>query len=239
MQISQMGLFALANEYRLPPWLAAHTELYRAFMSDGHFVSSAVLRVLEGQLQVPPGSLVDKHGFDDESGDFLRVFRYPKPHDGKPLESPPTPPHTDTVSIAMLFNWQGGLQITDANVSAGKAKIFDEETEPGSAWLHVEPIPGHAIINLGDPMVLFTNGLLKSGKHRVVTPPGEQGKFHRYSVLLTTRPASETPMRALDGPLIPVDAPESQDGEVLTAKQWAMRKVRDILDRMERGARLQ
>ena len=35
-------------------------------------------------------------------------------------------------------------------------------------------LAGHAIVNLGDAMVNFTNGLLRSNIHRVVSPPGEQ-----------------------------------------------------------------
>ena len=165
-QIPQTGLFTQANRYQLPSWLAAHADLYRSFMSEGHLVSSALLRLLEEQLQLPDGGLVDRHRFMDESGDFLRVFRYPAPPDGQPLDVPPTPPHTDTVSVAMLFNWQGGLQITPVNCTAGQAQLLDSETEPENTWLFVEPRPGHAIINLGDPMVIFSNGLLKSGKHR-------------------------------------------------------------------------
>ena len=207
-------------------------------MSEGHLVSSALLRLLEEQLQLPDGGLVDRHRFMDESGDFLRVFRYPAPPDGQPLDVPPTPPHTDTVSVAMLFNWQGGLQITPVNCTAGQAQLLDSETEPENTWLFVEPRPGHAIINLGDPMVIFSNGLLKSGKHRVVTPPGDQSQFHRYSVLLTTRPSSATLMQPLPSPIIP--SHKAADGEKeLTAKEWAFRKVRDILNRMERGNRLQ
>lgn len=46
-----------------------------------------------------------------------------------------------------------------------------------------EPLPGHAIINLGDAMVMFSNGLLKSGKHRVVPAPGEQVHVDRCRVV--------------------------------------------------------
>jgi isopenicillin N synthase-like dioxygenase len=56
-------------------------------------------------------------------------------------------------------------------------------------------MPGHAVINLGDAMVKFTNGALKSAKHRVVPSPGEQGELERYSVVYFVRPCHDSLMK--------------------------------------------
>jgi len=78
--------------------------------------------------------------------------------------------------VTVLFNWLGGLQIQSRDpVREG-------------AWDYVKPLPGHAIINLGDAMVTFTNGLLKSAKHRVMPAPGQQVEVDRYSLVYFARP---------------------------------------------------
>jgi hypothetical protein len=46
-------------------------------------------------------------------------------------------------------------------------------------------------------MVTFTNGALKSAKHRVVPSPGEQASADRYSVVYFVRPHNDVPMKAL------------------------------------------
>jgi len=52
--------------------------------------------------------------------------------------------------------------------------------------------------------------------------------------LISTRPANETLMKPLKSDRIPPESPEQQKGEVLTALQWGMKKVRAILNRMEK-----
>ncbi|KAJ4194760.1 hypothetical protein NW759_016476 [Fusarium solani] len=121
---------------------------------------------------------------DDPSGSHVRLTKktaHPDIQDGIGL-----PSHTDFGSVTVLFNWLGGLQI--------------ESRTPGRVgeWEYVRPVPGHAIINLGDAMVKFTNGALKSAKHRVVPIPGEQRELDRISVVYFVRLANNTLMKPLD-----------------------------------------
>jgi isopenicillin N synthase-like dioxygenase len=118
--------------------------------------------------------------------------------------------HTDFGSITVLFNWLGGLQI--------KSKSPHNLGE----WEYVRPLPGHAICNLGDAMVKFTSGELKSAKHRVVPAPGGQGEVDRYSVVYFMRPADETVLRAVCG------AEEGREGEGYTAREWIKRRVVEL-----------
>lgn len=46
-------------------------------------------------------------------------------------------------------------------------------------------------------MVTFTNGTLKSAKHRVVPSPGAQAGEDRYSVVYFVRPHNDVAMKAL------------------------------------------
>lgn len=110
----------------------------------------------------------------------------------------------------MLFNRVGGLQV----LPPGE----DEE------WLYVRPLPGHAIVNLGDAMVKFTNGLLRSNIHRVVSPPGEQGGCTRHSVVYFARPEDDVLLRRLEGSkLIPeLDGTEEEE---INSRDWVLRRA--------------
>ena len=46
-------------------------------------------------------------------------------------------------------------------------------------------------MNLGDALVKFSAGVLRSNIHRVVPPPGVQGCETRYSLVYFSRPEDE------------------------------------------------
>jgi len=146
-------------------------------MEDGNLIANIILTILERQLYLTPGSLTALHQTKDASGDFLWMLHYPTPKDGNPLASAPTPAHTDATSITILFNWQGGLQITKTKPAEGKVDVEDADKEAEDSWYYIKPELRHVIVNLGDAMVVLTNGMPKSGKHRVATPPGPQGNL--------------------------------------------------------------
>ena len=182
-----------------------------------------ILSILEKQLQIPTGSFTSIHKLTQTSGDFVRVLNYPVPKDGKPHADPPTPPHRDAVSVALLFTWQGGLQITNA---PNEYKRLDTELDPEESWFYVPPVPGHVIMNLGDVMHIMSNGLLNSGKHRVVTPPGPQTRHQRLSMLLVARPWEEAKLKTVNSPLV---RPGQYLDTDLTAKEWGKEKVLRII----------
>lgn len=202
----------------MPPWLVEDEPTLRNTLRDANVIHNVILAILERGLQLPIGTLTSLHRLQDRSGDFLRILHYPVPKDGKVLEHPPTPAHRDAVSVALLFCWQGGLQITNSTAS-----VDHTEEEPEDSWFFVRPISGHVIVNLGLAMEVLTNNVLHAGKHRVVTPPGEQAKFERISVLVSARPEENTPMRALKSPKIPSD--NIKDEAVLIAKEWGIGQV--------------
>jgi isopenicillin N synthase-like dioxygenase len=53
-----------------------------------------------------------------------------------------------------------------------------------SGWIHADPIPGAFIVNIGDMMERWTNGLWKSTTHRVI----HRGDGFRVSVPLFYEP---------------------------------------------------
>lgn len=83
----------------------------------------------------------------------------------------------------------------------GKVKYSQDGSEmtaeEAAEWAYVVPIPGHAVINLGDAMTKFSAGILRSNIHRVNSPPGEQADCHRYSLVYFTRPEYDVKLRYL------------------------------------------
>ena len=54
-------------------------------------------------------------------------------------------------------------------------------------------------MNLGDAMVKFSAGILRSNIHRVVSPPGQQADHTRFSLVYFARPEYDVLMERLEG----------------------------------------
>ncbi|KAJ4154476.1 hypothetical protein NW754_001425 [Fusarium falciforme] len=215
--IGKDHLFGFAESWSYPAVIEEHKQLLKDFTEDVHRAALTILRVLASRLNIPENSFTDLNRFEDPSGSHVRLTKktaHPEIQDGIGL-----PSHTDFGSVTVLFNWLGGLQI--------------ESRTPGRVgeWEYVRPVPGHAIINLGDAMVKFTNGALKSAKHRVVPVPGEQGEFDRISIVYFVRPANDSLMKPLDkferGHHVKVGGKVNvgdDDSRVFTAAEWLERR---------------
>jgi len=104
---------------------------------------------LDEHLRLPKGTLASLQRLDRESGSTLRMLRYPPQPEGDRRTA--FLGHTDIGTITILFNVLGGLQILPPGMEA---------TEEN--WRYVKPEPGCAIINLGDAMVEWSGGILRS-----------------------------------------------------------------------------
>ena len=197
-------------------------------MTSGNLVANIILGVLERELKLPTGSFTSLHRLTDPSSDFLRILRYPgsKPETVDHLSFPA---HKDAVSVAILFTWLGGLQIPRQGARViGTNQVAEED------WRWVKPLPGTAIVNLGDAMEIFTNGVLKSGLHRVIKAPGSQAPFDKYSVLIAARPSDRALMRAFKSSMIPPDTPEQAKAAILTSEQWGTAKVKGVQELLKK-----
>ena len=199
-------------------------------MHNSHALVRFILNQLNTHLHLPPSTLENLHRQTAISGDQVRLVR-----------SPPQPPsdlktalgkHTDFGSITILFNRLGGLQILPP------PSLVPVGQEP--QWTYVKPLSGHCIVNLGDAMVKFTNGLLRSNIHRVVSPPGEQAKETRYSIVYFSRPEDEVILRRLEGSDIIPELEEGDKDEEMNSKEWiklqamGLRKVNGNMSAEER-----
>ena len=192
------------------PTLRSYTEL-------AHSVITTILDRLDGPLDLPSGTLANLHRYMEPAGNQTRVLKYPPQPAGTRGAAlvPAIVPHTDFGSITLLFNRLGGLQVLPAG-----------ET---TSWKYVRPIPGHAIVNLGDAMVKLTRGLLRSNLHRVVYAPGAQAGYTRFSLAYLARPQDTTVMKGLEGSGVIPELGEGEVEEDVTIKEWIIRRTRALV----------
>lgn len=172
-----------------PELLAMHHELLDRLVRRAHTICLLVLTTLEDHFSLEHGKLTSIHRLDHASADQLRLLKMPPQPEGDRRTS--LLAHTDFGSVTLLWNILGGLQI----LPPGK----DGSPNTSDAWEYVQPQVGCAVVNMGDAMVEFSRGRLRSNLHRVGYAPGDQASFDRFSVAYFARPEDEVMMEALDG----------------------------------------
>lgn len=167
------------------------------------------MKAIAVSLGLPESFFVPYH---DRTDSTLRLLHYP------PLRSAPAPgqlragAHTDLGGMNLLFqDDEGGLEIQ----------------APDGSWIAAPAIPGTAIVNTGDLISRWTNGMLRSSPHRVVNPAGEAAHKNRYSFVLFHSPNPDAVISCLE-PCQPPDNPPKfppvTAGEHLRARAEASRK---------------
>lgn len=214
MQIAKDDILQLTHPPLPQPDLIKknHNSL-RTFILNAHRIVLIVLDLLNEHLQLPPSTLANMHRIDHHSGDQIRLTRSPpQPKDDtKGNKAPRLAGHTDFGSVTVLFNRLGGLQVLPPGQDAD--------------WKWVKPLPDHCIINLGDSLVKFTNGLLRSNIHRVSSAPGDQADVERLSLVYFSRPEDDVLLKRLqDSPVVP-PLPEGVVEENITSKDWVIRRA--------------
>ena len=197
-----------------PPCVEDHRSAIKTYMVKAHSVVQLICSSLETQLCLPPGYLAALQPLDQPSGTALRLLRCLPQPDGDRRTS--LLGHTDIGSMTILFNIAGGLQLL---TPGGDPK---DQTN----WRYVKPLPGCAIVNLGDAMVEWTAGVLRSNMHRVMFAPGEQALVPRLSHAYLVRPRADAPMKRLagDGSLVP-ELEEGEEDNAMTAREWEAHKA--------------
>ncbi|UJR07964.1 hypothetical protein I4U23_012243 [Adineta vaga] len=152
------------------------------YMIKSHEIILVILEILSIHLGLNSQTLPNLHRLMQPSGDQLRLTKSTMyPNDDQYSTDIALGAHTDFGSVTILFNRLGGLQVL---ASDGK-------------WLDIEPLPEHAIVNLGDAMVKLTGGILKSNIHRVITTSDLTESTDRYSIIYFSRPQNNVQMKSL------------------------------------------
>ncbi|KAK6392573.1 hypothetical protein LTR65_003704 [Meristemomyces frigidus] len=190
----------LCERLACPPMILENQELFNNYVVHCRAAIDCLLEHLNTHLELPAGTLANLHRINERSGDHVRL-----------VQAPPSTFNEARAqrSITVLFNWLGGLQI----------RVPDT-----IEWVYVRPIPGSCVVNLGDAMVKFTAGLLRSNIHRVVPPVGEQASEARNSLVFFSRPEDAVVLKRLKGGLIDAQPVEENGEAPMTAHEWIMAK---------------
>lgn len=197
-----------------PRLIEKHRSEIKEYVQEAHGITGLICEQLENQLCLPKGALASLQPLDRPSDTALRMLRYPPQPEGDHRTS--LLGHTDIGSITILFNTLGGLQLLPGGA----------DPKDNDSWVYLQPQPGCAIVNLGDAMVEWTAGILRSNMHRVTYAPGEQGKVARYSLEYLVRPYGDAPMKRLAGgeSLVPPIS-EGKEGNLMNAREWEAHKA--------------
>ena len=177
------------------PWPSAMPDLQprmMAFFEKVDALGGTLLDLFEISLGLQTGAL--KRYFAKDMN-CLRLLHYPpQPPDG-PGDIRGTRDHTDTNAFTILAqDINGGLE------------VLNKDRE----WVAVPPIPGTFVVNVGEILKVWTDGMFSSTVHRVINRSGHE----RYSIPFFMYPTyHETIYPLLQNPdpsnIAPEDLPSS------------------------------
>jgi isopenicillin N synthase-like dioxygenase len=220
------------NEFRngkaqqpLPEPLASNEEYLNEFITKCHNICLKILELFALGLEIDTSSGGSEWFFPrhdpklGSSGSVFRMLYYPKlpPGLAQNKDDLRCGSHSDYGTITLLFQREGepGLEI-----------LTDEES---NAWapVPVNPTGENAtpiLVNVGDLLSFWTNGVLKSTVHRVTLPDPSLGK-DRYSIAYFCHPLDSARLEPVPSKIIQGQAARTTDNgqvvhtHVMTAKE--------------------
>ncbi|KAI1765967.1 2OG-Fe(II) oxygenase superfamily protein [Hypoxylon sp. FL1150] len=206
----------------IPHSIEPHQAQLAAFRESCHALCQKLLLLFGIGLQVdPPNFFAAAHDPSQPSGSILRLLYYPPPS-ATPAADPSdvrAGAHSDYGSVTLLFRLRGqaGLEILEKPAGAG-TWVPVPVTPPGTEGDESPPI----LVNIGDLLSYWTNGLLRSTVHRVSfasTPtPGESTRDPRYSIAYFCHPADATPLTPVPSARVAAVAAEVDGNGSATAE---------------------
>ncbi len=188
---------------RWPSNLAGFEDDLRAYYDALDGLGLHVSRLIALSLDL------DFHHFDgtfSQQRSPLRILRYPPQPNDAEFNQIGAGAHTDWGWITLLAQDSlGGLEV---------------ETASGE-WVRAEPVPGSFLVNLGDLLHRWTNGLYHSSLHRVMN--NRSGR-NRHSIVLFYNQAYDTPVECLPTCRAPGETPKFPP---CTAGEHSMQRYRE------------
>lgn len=187
------------SEFRRP------AEAYYSAVLD---LSFKVMEILAKGL--PYGDDIFQDFVSNDPVCVMRLLHYP-PQVSQDKRQLGAGAHTDFGAITLLLqDTSGGLEVLDQNTGT---------------WHAVAPNPDAYVVNIGDMLALWTNGIYKSTVHRVINKSGGD----RYSVPFFFDGNAEVKLKPFDGS-------EPVGGKVLTVEDHMLERLGTSYARVERGS---
>ena len=141
------------------PDLPGFREQMLAYQAAVRALGNRLLTKLALSLELPEDFFVP---FYDMPGTTLRLLRYP-PHPRAALANQlGAGAHTDWGGITLLVqDALGGLEVRNVE----------------GDWIQANPVPGTFVVNLGDLMQRWTNGVYRSNMHRVKNNSSSEDRY--------------------------------------------------------------
>ena len=137
-----------------------------------------LLTLLARSLELPPDWFAPAYGSPSAT---LRLIKYPPQPDDAAVNQIGAGAHTDWGGITLLMqDDSGGLEVRNAD----------------GHWIEALPIPGTIVVNLGDLIARWTNGVYASNMHRV---RNGRSLRERYSMPFFYGPQPDTIIEPIPG----------------------------------------
>jgi isopenicillin N synthase-like dioxygenase len=157
------GILAGKPLHGVIPWPSAMPDLeprMMAFYAQVDALGYQILDLLEAGLELAPGALKT---FFTKDMNSLRLLHYPPQSPDDDTEQLGARAHTDTNAFTILAqDNNGGLEIRNRS----------------GEWVAVPPMEGTFVLNVGEVLKVWTDGIFSSTVHRVVNRSGNR----RYSI---------------------------------------------------------
>ncbi|KAI9316256.1 hypothetical protein BX666DRAFT_1859471 [Dichotomocladium elegans] len=195
----------------LPAVFEKNKDFIEGFSRSCHHIAMRVLQAFAIALEIPEeygGSswFTSRHHYDRPSGEVLRFLKYPRGGEASYKEPVRAGAHSDYGSITLLFQHQ----IPGLEVQAGRTE-----------WISAPLVENAVLVNVGDQIEFWTNGLFKSTLHRVTFLP-EHAHMDRYSIPFFVHPEDDTLLSPIPSKLI---TQTKEQKEVITAGEHLRRRL--------------
>ncbi|CAH00738.1 isopenicillin N synthase family dioxygenase [Kluyveromyces lactis] len=218
------------SENPVPSLFKQNEALTVPTMQKLHKTATEILRLIAIALGIEDEDFFTaRHSPDEPSGSVFRMLRYPLIRDdGLTDEETKYDPtiragaHTDYGALTLLFQRedQQGLELQmDKDSDDSWAKV------PYVASKHEGKAPP-LVVNFGDLLSYWTNGVLRSTVHRVKFSPGETRTSDRYSIVFFVHPANKTTLDPVPSDLVK-KAGNGQNPPAITALDHLKERLAD------------
>ncbi|SCU91508.1 LAME_0E12794g1_1 [Lachancea meyersii CBS 8951] len=218
------------HENAVPEMFEAHRELISQTSRKLHATAMRILQVMSQGLEVEdPDFFTKKHRPDQASGCVFRMLRYPLIRsDAVDADSYDATiragAHTDYGSLTLLFQREGqqGLQLQTGDCEKDAQQGWTEVPFVGSQHKGLAP---PLVVNFGDLLSYWTNGVLKSTLHRVKFSPGETRELDRYSIVFFVHPEHATELVPVPSKLV-AEHSKGKPATTITAAEHLQERLR-------------